>query len=103
LEIAGPEFAEAVRLNPNHAKALGNLALIQFQRKHFDEAQKNFLRVVELEPEDQIAHAMLGGIFLKQRKLAEAEKHLREAARLNPRDEEVQWNLKVLEKFKSGR
>jgi tetratricopeptide (TPR) repeat protein len=50
LEIAGPEFAEAVRLNPNHAKALGNLALIQLERKHVDEARKNFLRVVELEP-----------------------------------------------------
>lgn len=103
LEIAGPEFTEAVRLNPNHAKALGNLALIQLERKHVDEARKNFLRVLELEPEDQIAHAMLGGIFLKQRILAEAEKHLREALRLNPRDEESQWNLKVLEKFKSGR
>lgn len=68
------EFAHAIRLNPRHAPAHGNIGLIQLGRRNLPAAIDSFRRALESNPSDAIA----------RRGLAAAESALKPAAPPNP-------------------
>ena len=68
LPEAATEFATAVRLNPNHPRANGNLGLVLLDQGAIDMAEKYLLAAVQLNPQDQIAQEALKQIAEKRKR-----------------------------------
>jgi Tfp pilus assembly protein PilF len=96
LEEARKEFAEALRLNPNHTSAHNNLGLLLLRQGALEDAWKEFSEVLRLNPNHADAHNNLGLILLRQGRTEEARQEFSEAVRLNPDFGEAHNNLGVV-------
>ena len=74
---------------------LANLAAIEVELDHLDEADKNIQRAVALAPNDAYSLAVLGNLKFHQEKYDEALDALSRAAQLSPQNAEIQNYLGV--------
>ncbi len=72
---AAATFKQALTVDPHFYPARKNLAINEFDLKHFGEAEKQFNRVLQDAPADEIAHLYLAEISYGKKDLATAVKH----------------------------
>ena len=68
---AAEQFREAIRLDPDNAKAYNNLGITFFKMEKFEEGRDYFLKALKIQPDNIFAHNNLGLTYLK---LGENEK-----------------------------
>lgn len=77
-------YKEAIKLNPNHAEACYNLAVIFHENGLIDKATYLYLSTIGLKPELVQAYINLGIALLKEKKADNAIKILQEAIEIHP-------------------
>lgn len=77
-------YNTALRLCPNHADSLNNLANIKREQGYIEEATRLYLKALEVFPEFAAAHSNLASVLQQQGKLNEALMHYKEAIRIQP-------------------
>jgi cytochrome c-type biogenesis protein CcmH/NrfG len=85
-ELAGPELAQVLAANPDHASAHALLAICLSQKGNSAAATKAVQRAIALSPEFSGFHYIYAGILNQEGKLAEAKSAIAEALRLDPED-----------------
>lgn len=93
VEDAFEEYAEAVRLNPDHAEAHQGMAIIYQDDEEYDLAEKEFREALRIEPNHPDAHFGLGEIFDVREDWQNALTEYREVLRIAPGDPDAQENL----------
>lgn len=73
-------FREAIRIQPQYAQALTNLAILLAQRNRTEEAAHNFERAVRSRPNYALAHLNYGLLLRNSGRIDEAKQHARRAA-----------------------
>jgi serine/threonine-protein kinase len=91
LDRARAEYEDAIRLDPNFAKAYSGLALVQFSRAMKDadykSAERLAQRAIALAPNVAEAHAVLGYAYFRHEwRFAEGEQEERKAISLEPHE-----------------
>jgi protein O-GlcNAc transferase len=93
-------YAQALRIKPDHGRAMGNLALAYSslgvaltEQRNYDEAAVAFGRAVAINPDSAQAHYNLGNALKLQGKLAEAATSYAHALRIDPALAEACSNL----------
>ena len=84
VKSAEREWTEALKLAPNNAPVLDNLALLNRTRRHYEEAVDYSLRALVLDPDDADAYANLGSAYVEMGNIHDAEIYLRTAVALAP-------------------
>jgi len=84
VKSAEREWTEALKLAPNNAPVLDNLALLNRTRRHYEEAVDYSLRALVLDPDDADAYANLGSAYVEMGNIQDAEVYLRTAVALAP-------------------
>jgi len=84
VKSAEREWTEALKLAPNNAPVLDNLALLNRTRRHYEEAVDYSLRALVLDPHDADAYANLGSAYVEMGNIHDAEVYLRTAVALAP-------------------
>ena len=84
VKSAEREWTEALKLAPNNAPVLDNLALLNRTRRHYEEAVDYSLRALVLDPDDADAYANLGSAYVEMGNIHDAEVYLRTAVALAP-------------------
>lgn len=84
---------EALRLKPDDAETLKNLAISLLKLKRSVEAEEACRRALDLAPDYAQAHLNLGNALVELARTAEAEESYRQAVRLNPDYAEAHGNL----------
>jgi len=88
-------WQQALRLDPNFAKAHNNLGFAYTKQGRLDEAIGEFKEALKLNPNDAVAHNNLGVAYKDQGRLDEAIGESQEALRLNPNYAEAHNNLGI--------
>jgi len=94
-------FAEAVRLKPNYADALGSLGLCREKQGRLEEARELYERSLKVRPSATV-HYDLALLLAEQGNLGEARAQYEAALQLKPEFVEAWYNLGALES-KQGR
>ncbi|MHA1353960.1 MAG: tetratricopeptide repeat protein [Candidatus Heimdallarchaeota archaeon] len=77
---------EAIKLDPKHHHAHGNLAICYAMQKKFEDAKKAYKTAIELDP-TQISYLTgLAAIYIDTKQYDEAEKHLELAKKIDPKN-----------------
>ena len=84
VKSAEREWTKALKLAPNNAPVLDNLALLNRTRRHYEEAVDYSLRALVLDPDDADAYANLGSAYVEMGNIHDAEVYLRTAVALAP-------------------
>ena len=84
VKSAEREWTKALKLAPNNAPVLDNLALLNRTRRHYEEAVDYSLRALVLDPDDADAYANLGSAYVEMGNIHDAEIYLRTAVALAP-------------------
>jgi tetratricopeptide (TPR) repeat protein len=88
-------FREAIRIRPDFADALTNLAEALRRQGEPDEAVKIFRRVIEIKPDCAAAYANLGLILNQKGDTAQAIAYCRKALDIDPNIAEAYVNLGI--------
>jgi tetratricopeptide (TPR) repeat protein/peroxiredoxin len=91
-----PLFQQALKLNPDHLIALGNLGNAYRQQKNWEEARKTLERAVALGPQDPEANYSLGMVFAQLNDNDGAYEYLQRALKSRPGYPEALNNLGIL-------
>jgi tetratricopeptide (TPR) repeat protein len=86
-------FDEAIRLDPNYAKAWNNKGIVLKNQGKYDEAIKAFDEAIRLDPTIAATWNNKGSTYVRQGKYNEAIKAYDESIRLDPEDADV-WKDK---------
>ncbi|MFA4956459.1 MAG: tetratricopeptide repeat protein [Candidatus Methanoperedens sp.] len=101
LEIAEKQYLEAIKVNPNYAKAHTNYAILLKDLKRFDEAEKQHLKAIKAKPKLAEAHNYYAILLKDLKRFDEAEKQYLEAIKAKPNYATAQYNYALLlEKLK---
>jgi protein O-GlcNAc transferase len=84
LEDATTLYQEVLRVDPNHAAACGNLAVIAARQGNFVGAEGLFRREISLRPDSAAGYNHLGSVLQQQGKWADAAIAHQRAIALNP-------------------
>lgn len=90
LQGAQQRYRAALALDPQLAEAEANLAYVEEQLGHSQQAEIHYLRALQLQPENLQINLNLGAMYLQRRQLIEAEHILRHALALAP-DTAAAW------------
>jgi len=93
---AAAEFRRTVELNPNHARAQGNLGFLELEAGRLPQALVYLTEAVRLDPNDALALGSLGTIKLQQGAQNEAAGLFRRVLAIDPQNEEARAGLKIL-------
>jgi tetratricopeptide (TPR) repeat protein len=93
LNEAIAEYQEAIRLDPNYAKAHYNLGIAYHEQGKLDDAIAEYKEAIRIDPSMADAHINLGVAYADQGKLDEAIAAYREAIRINPDLGDAHLNL----------
>src|SRR3989475_3100186 len=94
LDAAVSEFREALRINPQYARAHYYLGAALFELDNgVAEAVVELREAIRLDPENAEAHNTLGLALLEQGSADEAMREYREALRIDPQYAEPHYNL----------
>lgn len=89
LDLAIPEYQEALRLDPAFADGHNNLGLALYHVGRLEEALVHLRTAIRLDPAFTAAHANLGLVLAARRDLPAARTALAEAIRLEPGNAEA--------------
>jgi len=92
-EEAVTQYSEALRLDPNLAKAHNNLGNAFLAQGKYEEAVNQYNEALRLNPDLAEAHHNLADIYLRQGKYDEAIRQYGETLRLDPNVVEAHYNL----------
>jgi len=92
---AEEKYLQVLKEQTNNPIVLANLAIIETELNHLDEAEKHARAAVALAPEDAFNYSTLGSVKLKQGQNDEAIDALSRAAKLAPQNAEIQSRLGV--------
>jgi len=92
-EEAAAHFLEALRIKPDHERALVNLANILTARGKVDEAVSLYRRALRIDAKSVEAHTNLAVTLAGQGRTEEAVSHFLEALRINPGYENAHYNF----------
>ena len=93
VDEAETAFRQVLQLDPHHADAHANLAMIHYVRKHLHEAIAELKIAVQYQPEHEDAWYTLGVILNEVGRREEAIQAWRQTLRLNPDHAEAQREL----------
>jgi tetratricopeptide (TPR) repeat protein len=79
LNTANSEAVTAVRLGPNNAIALRELASVSFAQQNYDAARRFYARAVEADPSDKLATGFLGCSLVRLGRIDEGNRFLQRA------------------------
>ena len=79
LTTANSEAVTAVRLGPNNAVALRELASVSFAQQNFDAARRFYARAVQADPADKLATGFLGCSLIRLGRIEEGNRFLQRA------------------------
>jgi len=96
LDEAEKEYREAIRINPDFAKARSNLGNLLADLGGYEEAEEKYREAIRIDPKLSKAHNNLGILLYNLKRYEEAEEEYREAIRINPDDAAAHNNLGVL-------
>jgi tetratricopeptide (TPR) repeat protein len=92
---AEANYLEIVKQDDQNPKALANLATIQMEMGHLDQAEKQLQQALTVAPNDAATLLLLGNLKYRQEKYDEALTALSRAAKINPQSSEIQNLLGV--------
>ena len=92
---AEEKYLQVLKEKSNNPIVLANLAIIETELNHLDQAEKHIRAAIALAPEDAFNYAALGTLKLKQGQNDEAIDALSRAAKLAPQNAEIQSRLGV--------
>jgi Flp pilus assembly protein TadD len=95
LDKAIAEFEEAIKINPDDAKAHYNLGLTYDNQGRLDEAIAEYQEAIRLDPDYARAHNNLGLAYYNQGRPDEAIAEFEEAIKINPDDAKAHNNLGI--------
>ncbi|MDB6016359.1 MAG: Tetratricopeptide 2 repeat protein [Pedosphaera sp.] len=87
---AEEKYLEVLKLDDKNVPALGNLATIQMQLNHLEEAEAHIKQAIAVDPADAYSLLVLGQLKFQQRKFDEALDALSRAAQLDPQNARIQ-------------
>jgi tetratricopeptide (TPR) repeat protein len=90
---AAEEYREELKVSPNHAPAMIQLAFIDLQESRLEEAVAMARRAVSLEPKDPLARYALGRVLLANQNFQESASELEIAKELAPASAKVRFQL----------
>jgi len=79
IDAANNAFAQALAINPHFFPARKNLAINEFNQKHYAQAAPEFRNILQDAPGDEIANVYLGEIDFKNKDFTAAAKHYQAA------------------------
>src|SRR5581483_1689799 len=83
-------YESVLKQDPKNVAVLGNLAAIQVEANHFDQAESNIQQALALDSEDPYSLYVLGILRLREGKYDDALGALSRSAKLDPNNAEVQ-------------
>ncbi|HXT12947.1 MAG TPA: tetratricopeptide repeat protein [Candidatus Angelobacter sp.] len=89
-EQAEQKYEEVLQRDDKNVNTLANLATIQLEMGHLDDAEKNIKAALALAPNDAFSLSILGNLRFRQAKYNEALDALSRAAKLDPKNAEIQ-------------
>ena len=90
FDKAEAAYLQVIQQAPKNVPTLANLAAIQVEDGHLDQADSNIKRALALDPEDAYSLYVLGLLRLRQAKYDEAIDALGRSAKLDPQNAEVE-------------
>jgi len=87
---AEQKYREVLRHDDKNVNTLANLATIQLELGHLDEAEKNLKAALAVAPDDSFSLSIMGNLKFRQGKYDEALDALSRAAKIDPQNAEVQ-------------
>lgn len=87
---AEDKYREVLRRDDKNADTLANLAAIQLEMNHLEDAEKNIKAALAVTPNDAYSLSILGNLKFRQEKYDEALDVLSRAAKLDPQNAEIQ-------------
>ena len=87
---AEQKYLEVLKRDDKNANTLANLAAIQLQMNHLDDAEKNAKQALTVAPDDAYSLSIFGYIKYLKENYDEALDSLSRAARLSPQNPEIQ-------------
>jgi tetratricopeptide (TPR) repeat protein len=87
---AEQKYLEVLRKDDKNVSTLANLATIQLEMGHFDDAEKNLKAALAIAPDDSFSLSILGNLKFRQAKYDEALDALSRAAKSDPKNPEIQ-------------
>jgi tetratricopeptide (TPR) repeat protein len=92
-EKAKEEYQQELRISPQHAPAMMELASFALQEGHRDEAISLARRAADLEPKSPVAHHVLGQALLADGQVQESARELETAKQLAPDNPSIRYRL----------
>ena len=92
---AEEKYLELLKMDDQNVGTLGNLALIQLELNHLEDAEKHLQQGLAVDPNDSFSLGVLGRVKFQQGKYEEAQDTLSRAAQLDPKNAEVQNYLGI--------
>jgi tetratricopeptide (TPR) repeat protein len=89
-EQAEQKYQEVLRRDEKNVIALANLATIQLEMGHFEDAEKNLRTALSVAPDDAFSLSILGNMKFRQGKYDEALDALSRAAKADSKNPEIQ-------------
>lgn len=87
---AEQKYLEVLRRDDKNVNTLANLATIQLEMGHLEEAEKNLKTALAVAPDDAFSLSILGNLKFRQAKYDEALDALSRAAKADPNNPEIQ-------------
>jgi tetratricopeptide (TPR) repeat protein len=90
---AAEEYRQELKISPQSAAAMVQLALMDVENAQLDEARPLANQAVSLEPKNPLAHYTLGRVLLASEKWAESARELEIARQLAPNSSRIRFHL----------
>ena len=105
-DTAEEYYKKILELNPEHARAHNNYAVLLWVMKRFEEAESHYKEALRINPEYANAHYNYAILLGDMKKTEEAESHYMEALRINPEYVNAHYNyanlLKNMKRFEEA-
>ena len=102
MEQTLASYQEAIRLSPRNDTYLGNYAMLLYQNRKFEEAEKYERLALEANPEHSMNLLNFAWIAFQLRKFKKAQTLIDEAIRLEPEDELIRKHYKKIHPTKNA-
>jgi tetratricopeptide (TPR) repeat protein len=90
---AAEEYRQELKISPDSAVAMVQLALMDVENAQLDEARPLAIQAISLEPKNPLAHYTLGRVLLASEKWAESARELEIARQLAPNSSRIRFHL----------
>jgi tetratricopeptide (TPR) repeat protein len=90
FQQAEQKYLEVLKHDSKNANTLANLAAIQLEMGHYEDAEKNLKAALASSPDDAFSLSLLGNLKFRESKYDDALNALSRAAKLEPQNPEIQ-------------